>query len=135
MRHCAFSTLRICILVHIALFLDERPCTCSALRICILVHIALFLCFVRQEAILAAITEKDAHIALLEMAPNKNSQNIEEVEKLTRDKIGLQKQLKELVSDCFFTAALYRDLHQKYCVLHDSVHEYAQGIAAAISIK
>ena len=52
----------------------------------------------RQEAISAAISEKDAHIALLELASNKRTENISEVEKLTRDKRALQKQLKELVS-------------------------------------
>lgn len=51
----------------------------------------------RQEAILAAISEKDAHIALLEMAPNKKTENIEEVEKLSREKMRLQQVLKDLV--------------------------------------
>ena len=51
----------------------------------------------RQEAILAAISEKDAHIAVLEMAPNKKTENIEEVEKLTREKLRLQQVLKDLV--------------------------------------
>lgn len=50
----------------------------------------------KQEAILAAISEKDAHIALLEMAPNKKTENIEEVEKLTREKLRLQQVLKDL---------------------------------------
>ena len=52
----------------------------------------------RQEAILAAISEKDAHIGLLEMVPNSNQKNIAAVEQLTREKIKLQKQLKEVVS-------------------------------------
>ena len=54
---------------------------------------------VRQEAILAAISEKDAHIAVLEMAPNKKTENIEEVEKLTKEKLRLQQVLKDLVSE------------------------------------
>jgi hypothetical protein len=58
----------------------------------------LLFCFCRQEAILAAISEKDAHIALLEMAPNKKTENIEEVEKLSREKLRLQQVLKDLVS-------------------------------------
>ena len=53
----------------------------------------------RQEAIVAAISEKDAHIALLEMTPNSNQYNIEAVEKLTQEKIQLQKQLSEVVRD------------------------------------
>ena len=53
----------------------------------------------RQEAILAAISEKDAHIAVLEMAPNKKTENIEEVEKLTKEKLRLQQVLKDLVSE------------------------------------
>ena len=52
----------------------------------------------RQEAILAAISEKDAHVAVLEMAPNKKTENIEEVEKLTKEKLRLQQVLKDLVS-------------------------------------
>ena len=48
---------------------------------------------------MAAISEKDAHIALLEMTPNSNQYNIEAVEKLTQEKIQLQKQLSEVVSD------------------------------------
>jgi len=54
---------------------------------------------VRQEAILAAISEKDAHVAVLEMAPNKKTENIEEVEKLTKEKLRLQQVLKDLVSE------------------------------------
>jgi len=54
---------------------------------------------VRQEAILAAISEKDAHVAVLEMAPNKKTENIEEVEKLTMEKLRLQQVLKDLVSE------------------------------------
>ena len=51
----------------------------------------------RQDAILAAISEKDAHIALLELAPNQRSGTVEEVEKLTKEKQRSQQQLKELV--------------------------------------
>ena len=62
----------------------------------------LFCCFFpldRQEAILAAISEKDAHIALLELQPNQKPGNVDQVEKLTKEKLKLQQQLKELVSD------------------------------------
>jgi len=59
----------------------------------------MFLLVDRQEAILAAISEKDAHIAVLEMAPNKKTENIEEVEKLTKEKLRLQQVLKDLVSE------------------------------------
>ena len=52
----------------------------------------------RQEALLAAISEKDAHIALLELQPNQKQGNVDEVEKLTYQKHKLQQQLKELVS-------------------------------------
>ena len=48
---------------------------------------------------MAAISEKDAHIALLEMTPNSNQYNIEAVGKLTHEKIQLQKQLSEVVRD------------------------------------
>ena len=52
-----------------------------------------------EAAIVAAISEKDAHIALLEMTPNSNQYNIEAVGKLTQEKIQLQKQLSEVVRD------------------------------------
>jgi len=56
-----------------------------------------FVIYIRQEALSAAITEKDAHIALLEIAPNKRTENIDAVERLTYEKIKLQQQLKDLV--------------------------------------
>ena len=52
----------------------------------------------RQEAVVAAISEKDAHIALLENTPNSNQKNIDNVAKLTSHKLQLQKQLSDLVS-------------------------------------
>jgi len=61
----------------------------------------------RQEAILAAISEKDAHIAVLEMAPNKKTENIEEVEKLTKEKLRLQQVLKDLVSENGVVCLIY----------------------------
>ena len=64
----------------------------------------------RQEAILAAISEKDAHVAVLEMAPNKKTENIEEVEKLTKEKQRLQQVLKDLVSEPDF----HTPCHIKY---------------------
>ena len=73
--------------------------------------IGIFLSHFRQEAILAAISEKDAHIALLEMAPNAKTENIEEVEKLTKDKITLQSQLKELVRQQLFIRRVPNYMH------------------------
>ena len=53
----------------------------------------------RHEAILAALTEKDAHIAVIENTPSlMTSQAVPEVEKLTNQKHELQKQLKLLVN-------------------------------------
>ena len=53
----------------------------------------------RQEAVVAAISEKDAHIALLEMSPGpKPAASREEVTRLNKEKNRLQTQLKELVS-------------------------------------
>lgn len=48
--------------------------------------------FFREEALLAAISEKDAHIALLETAGSKNP---EEIETLHRHKEKLIKKLKD----------------------------------------
>lgn len=46
----------------------------------------------REEALLAAISEKDAHIALLETSSNRNP---DEVETLRKHKEKLMKRLKE----------------------------------------
>lgn len=51
----------------------------------------------RQEAIQAAMSEKDANIALLEMTSTKQRRNTEEIDKLNREKEKLQQQLKEVV--------------------------------------
>ena len=51
----------------------------------------------RQEAILAAISEKDAHIALLEISASKKVENAEDVRRLSKEKLRLQQVLRELV--------------------------------------
>lgn len=53
--------------------------------------------FGRQEAILAAISEKDAHIAVLETS-GANTHKSTEVKRLNKEKEKLQAQLKDLVS-------------------------------------
>ena len=55
-----------------------------------------YFCLNRQEAILAAISEKDSHIALLEASKTKNSRD--EIDKLNSDKQRLNLRLKDLVS-------------------------------------
>lgn len=55
-------------------------------------------CFVRrQEALLAAISEKDANIALLELSSSKKKKTQEEVSTLKREKDSLVQQLKQQV--------------------------------------
>ena len=51
----------------------------------------------RQEALQAAICEKDANIALLEMTSTKKQRNVEEIDKLNKEKEKLNQQMKELV--------------------------------------
>ncbi|XP_061187411.1 ELKS/Rab6-interacting/CAST family member 1-like isoform X1 [Saccostrea echinata] len=53
----------------------------------------------KQEAIQAAMSEKDANIALLEMTSTKQRRNTEEIEKLNREKEKLQQQLKEVTQN------------------------------------
>lgn len=55
------------------------------------------MCF-RQEATQAAICEKDANIALLELTSTKKIRHTEQMEKLNQEKRKLQEQLKEIVS-------------------------------------
>jgi ELKS/RAB6-interacting/CAST family protein 1 len=54
--------------------------------------------FCRQEATQAAISEKDATIALLEMTSTKKMRNLEEIERLTHEKHRLQASLRDTVS-------------------------------------
>lgn len=63
----------------------------------------------RQEALLAAISEKDANIALLELSSSKKKKTQDEVALLKREKDRLVQQLKQQVgllsqflNDCFF---------------------------------
>lgn len=51
----------------------------------------------RQEALLAAISEKDANIALLELSSSKKKKTQEEVAALKREKDSLVQQLKQQV--------------------------------------
>ena len=51
----------------------------------------------RQDAVQAAISEKDATIALLEMSSTKKQRHLEEIERLTHEKHRLQANLKEVV--------------------------------------
>ena len=53
--------------------------------------------FCRQEAILAAISEKDAHLALLEMNGPKKPKVMEEIARLNKEKDQLQMQLRDVV--------------------------------------
>lgn len=57
----------------------------------------LFLFLHRQEALLAAISEKDANIALLELSSSKKKKTQEEVAALKREKDSLVHQLKQQV--------------------------------------
>ena len=56
-----------------------------------------YLYFTRQEALLAAISEKDANIALLELSASKKKKTQEEVMALKREKDRLVHQLKQQV--------------------------------------
>lgn len=53
----------------------------------------------KQEALQAAICEKDANIALLEMTSTKKQRNTEEIEKLSKEKEKMAQQLKELTQN------------------------------------
>lgn len=58
-------------------------------------------CLIRQEALLAAISEKDANIALLELSASKKKKTQEEVMALKREKDRLVHQLKQQVGKLF----------------------------------
>lgn len=52
----------------------------------------------RQQALLAAISEKDANIALLELSSSNKKKTQDEVMSLKREKDRLMQQLKQQVS-------------------------------------
>lgn len=56
----------------------------------------------RQEALLAAISEKDANIALLELSSSKKKKTQDEVALLKREKDRLVQQLKQQVGVGFW---------------------------------
>lgn len=57
----------------------------------------------RQEALLAAISEKDANIALLELSSSKKKKTQDEVAQLKREKDRLVQQLKQQVGGFDFS--------------------------------
>lgn len=60
-------------------------------------------CSLRQQALLAAISEKDANIALLELSSSKRKKAQEEVMALKREKDRLMHQLKQQVHPPLWT--------------------------------
>lgn len=69
--------------------------------------------FCRQQALLAAISEKDANIALLELSASNKKKTQEEVLALKRERDKLMHQLKQHVSSCSFDA-ISEILHSCY---------------------
>ncbi|XP_034718889.1 ELKS/Rab6-interacting/CAST family member 1-like isoform X4 [Etheostoma cragini] len=68
----------------------------------------------KQEALLAAISEKDANIALLELSSSKKKKTQEEVAALKREKDGLVHQLKQQTQNRMkLMADNYEDEHLK----------------------
>lgn len=74
----------------------------NCLQVCLFVFICCcnpLCCFcVRQQALLAAISEKDANIALLELSASNKKKTQEEVLALKRERDKLMHQLKQHVS-------------------------------------
>lgn len=66
----------------------------------------------RQQALLAAISEKDANIALLELSSSKRKKAQEEVMALKREKDRLMHQLKQQVRPPLWTTK-YLYVHAK----------------------
>lgn len=62
---------------------------------------------VRQQALLAAISEKDANIALLELSSSKRKKAQEEVMALKREKDRLMHQLKQQVNPPYLTTKIF----------------------------
>lgn len=67
-------------------------------------------CF-RREALEAAISEKDAHLALLEMTGIRNARQAEEVDRLKMDKRRLVERLKQEVNYIFSIPPFLTSIH------------------------
>lgn len=67
----------------------------------------------RQQALLAAISEKDANIALLELSSSKRKKAQEEVMALKREKDRLMHQLKQQVHPSLATTKLFKSAYKQ----------------------
>lgn len=70
-------------------------------------------CLLRQQALLAAISEKDANIALLELSSSKRKKAQEEVMALKREKDRLMHQLKQQVQPPQATTPLFKHAYKR----------------------
>nr|XP_023403868.1 ERC protein 2 [Loxodonta africana] len=84
--------------------------------------------FTRQEALLAAISEKDANIALLELSASKKKKTQEEVMALKREKDRLVHQLKQQTQNRMkLMADNYDEDHHHYHHHHHHHHHRSPG--------
>ncbi|XP_067400570.1 ERC protein 2 isoform X3 [Emydura macquarii macquarii] len=82
----------------------------------------------KQEALLAAISEKDANIALLELSASKKKKTQEEVMALKREKDRLVHQLKQQTQNRMkLMADNYEDDHHHYHHHHHHRHHRSPG--------
>ncbi|XP_042736468.1 ERC protein 2-like [Lagopus leucura] len=82
----------------------------------------------KQEALLAAISEKDANIALLELSASKKKKTQEEVMALKREKDRLVHQLKQQTQNRMkLMADNYDDDHHHYHHHHHHHHHRSPG--------
>jgi hypothetical protein len=83
----------------------------------------------RQEALEAAISEKDAHLALLEVSGIRTARQAEEADQLHADRRRLMEKLKEEVNDSLRDSITLLQLTQVsalsavlcYCISHKSI--------------
>ncbi|KAK7496212.1 hypothetical protein BaRGS_00012622, partial [Batillaria attramentaria] len=84
----------------------------------------------KQEAVQAAISEKDATIALLEMTSTKKQRNLEEIERLTHEKHRLQASLRDVLEH---SKKRLRTLVEKLeTVCNDTDPSLLEGITAPV---
>uniref|UniRef100_A0A3B3RNM6 ELKS/RAB6-interacting/CAST family member 2 n=1 Tax=Paramormyrops kingsleyae TaxID=1676925 RepID=A0A3B3RNM6_9TELE len=88
----------------------------------------------KQQALLAAISEKDANIALLELSTSNRKKTQEEVMALKREKDRLVHQLKQQVSGGAVKLSIYHDFHHahgwKNLLHHHHQHWHPAGKCA-----
>ena len=89
----------------------------------------------RQEALLATISEKDAHIALLELSSSKKKKTQDEVAQMKREKDRLVQQLKQQVGRPACLLHLHKKDFTAYCLWGRSQIAWSKALMVSYGLR